>query len=85
MPRALVAQAPLPHARSCHLGQIPCGAAGRTAAVWICEYPYPTMRHEGPSADCAGCPVWEERERARCEADAEAAEEVLELQSMFRA
>ena len=62
MPRALVAQLPLPFAPSCHPGQIPCGEGGRTAAVWICEYPYRTIRQEGPSSDCAGCPVWEERE-----------------------
>ncbi|HEX5216197.1 MAG TPA: hypothetical protein VFV98_12090 [Vicinamibacterales bacterium] len=85
MPRTLVAQVPRPRSRSCHLGQIPCGASGRTAAVWICEYPYPTMRHEGPSADCAGCPVWEQRERARCEAGVEAAEELRELEAMMRA
>jgi hypothetical protein len=34
-------------------------------AVWICEYPYRTMRLEGPSSDCHGCPVWREIEAAR--------------------
>jgi hypothetical protein len=42
------------------------------AAVWICEYPYPTMRLHGPSSDCAGCPVWRDMEQARMDA-AEAA------------
>ena len=34
-------------------------------AVWICEYPYRTMRLEGPSSDCHRCPVWREIEAAR--------------------
>jgi len=35
------------------------------AAVWICEYPYRTMRLSGPSGECGDCPVWLEMERAR--------------------
>lgn len=31
--------------------------------VWICEYPYPTMREDGPSEECDGCPIWEEQQR----------------------
>ena len=84
MPSTAVA----PAAYTCHWdyvqGPARNGKSGRTM-MWICEYPYPTMRHDGPSSDCAGCPVWEERERARCEAEVEAAEEVRELQLMFRA
>lgn len=29
--------------------------------VWICEYPYRTMRATGPCSDCEGCPAWEAR------------------------
>ena len=36
-----------------------------STAVWICEYPYRTMRMEGPSSDCADCPVWFEIQRSR--------------------
>ena len=52
----------------CHLEYVagPRGAAagGRTA-VWICEYPYHTMRLAGPSAECEDCPVWQELQRSR--------------------
>ena len=56
-----------PHPQ-CHPGQVSRpGPDGRTCltAVWVCEYPYRTLRTEGPSADCAGCPVWTRMERAR--------------------
>ncbi len=39
--------------------------------VWICEYPYRTLRSDGPSDECSGCPVWEELVRARRRAAAE--------------
>ena len=26
--------------------------------IWICEYPYRTMRRHGPSDDCTDCPVF---------------------------
>jgi hypothetical protein len=42
-----------------------------TPAVWICEYPYRTLRAEGPSEECAGCPVWEELVKARRRAGAD--------------
>lgn len=50
---------------TCHWGHVPTPhqESGRTA-VWICEYPYRTMRTEGPNEECAGCPIWE----ARCKA-----------------
>jgi hypothetical protein len=45
------------------------GSAGRfgrpSTSVWICEYPYPTMRLSGPSAECGDCPVWAEIQHAR--------------------
>jgi hypothetical protein len=46
---------------SCHLSHIsgPAAAAPRTA-VWICEYPYRTMRLDGPSSEeCGECPVFQ--------------------------
>lgn len=46
---------------TCHLGYVPGpnpSATSRTA-VWICEYPYRTMRLDGPNAeDCGDCPLW---------------------------
>ena len=42
-----------------------------TTKIWICEYPYRTMRRNGPSDDCSDCPVRQaqqrEEERARQE------------------
>ena len=53
---------------TCHLGSVPgperAGACNRIS-VWICEYPYRTMRSKGPSSDCGECPVWQAMERAR--------------------
>ncbi|MCC7009431.1 MAG: hypothetical protein IT184_11480 [Acidobacteria bacterium] len=44
------------------------GRPGRPwTPVWICEYPYPTMRLHGPSAECGDCPVWKEIEQERLE------------------
>ena len=57
----------LPRPR-CHLDYVtgPAGAAsGARTAVWICEYPYRTMRLSGPSAECEDCPVWQELQRSR--------------------
>jgi hypothetical protein len=45
-------------------------AAGAKTAVWICEYPYHTMRLVGPSAECEDCPVWQELQRNRHVLDA---------------
>jgi len=58
----------------CHMSHV-SGVAGRlgrpATAVWICQYPYPTMRLQGPSSECDDCPVWQEMQRAgRVTADA---------------
>ena len=50
---------PGPRSRhACHWGHIDGprlnGHATRTR-VWICEYPYRTIRASGPDADCEGC------------------------------
>ena len=49
----------------CHWGSIPGPATHTRSRVWICEYPYRTVRAEGPGRDCEGCPVWAEIERER--------------------
>jgi len=56
----------------CHLEYVsgPRRAAGPRTAVWICEYPYHTMRMTGPSAECEGCPVWQELQQSRKVLDA---------------
>jgi hypothetical protein len=67
----------------CHLTYLP--GSDRTAqptAVWVCEYPYRTMRLDGPSRECEDCPVWRERQRARLEAAA--APGVIDLRALER-
>ena len=57
----------LPHPL-CHLEYMTGpgrAAVGSRTAVWICEYPYHTMRLNGPSSECEGCPVWKEMQRNR--------------------
>lgn len=59
---------PASHFATCHLAFVG-GSTGHLrraqTAVWICEYPYPTMRHTGPSSECSDCPVWQELQAAR--------------------
>ena len=50
--------------------------------VWICEYPYRTMRTTGPSSDCGDCPVWQAMVRRRIADAATVAEELEILESM---
>jgi hypothetical protein len=53
----------------CHAGHVsrpsPGGGPSILTAVWICEYPYRTVRPQGPSADCGDCPVWRAMEQRR--------------------
>jgi hypothetical protein len=51
----------------CHPGQVARpGPHGQVpTAVWICEYPYRTIRLAGPSEDCADCPVWRNMQKIR--------------------
>ena len=35
-----------------------------SSMLWICEHPYRTIRQDGPSEDCQGCPVWDGMQRA---------------------
>ena len=51
--------------RICGWRTAPSTAARPSQKFWTCEFPYPTMRLDGPGPECAGCPVWEEIERAR--------------------
>jgi hypothetical protein len=74
----------------CHLAHIQ-GPGGQTAvatAVWICEYPYRTIRLSGPSPECGDCPVWQEMARVQGQALAAAAiaqarEQIKELESLM--
>ena len=57
-------------ARVCHWEEIQgARVKGRvtTTKIWICEFPYRTMRRHGPSDDCSDCPVWQaqQEEKAR--------------------
>jgi hypothetical protein len=57
---------------TCHWTQIDgvrVGGRATSSRVWICEYPYRTMRSEGPGADCADCPIWEARQRDQSRED----------------
>jgi hypothetical protein len=68
----------------CHLTYLPGSKrSANPTAVWVCQYPYRTMRLEGPSGECEDCPVWRERQRARVEAAAQLAlAEVRELERL---
>jgi len=45
-----------PHTWTCHWSLV-TGPSGRSrTVVWICEYPYRTMRSR-PCEDCPGCPT----------------------------
>ena len=55
----------------CHLTYLPgSDRVAQPTAVWVCEYPYRTLRLNGPSRDCDDCPIWRERQRVRLEAAA---------------
>ena len=44
--------------RSCRWGYIDRPGRDATPArvrVWICEFPYQTIRRDGPDPDCEGC------------------------------
>jgi hypothetical protein len=50
------------HLWLCHWERIergPSRTQNEGSLFWICEYPYRSIRAEGPTEDCAGCPVWE--------------------------
>jgi hypothetical protein len=51
----------------CHLSHIAGPASGSRTAVWVCEYPYRTIRMAGPSIECGDCPVWQELLRTRAD------------------
>jgi hypothetical protein len=56
------------HLWLCHWERIegrPAPHRGGSSLFWICEHPYRTIREDGPSEDCVGCPVWEAMERDR--------------------
>jgi hypothetical protein len=61
--------------RTCHWEEIQgARVKGRVSChkIWICEYPYRTMRRDGPGADCTDCPVWHEMQEQKArEAEAE--------------
>jgi hypothetical protein len=70
----------------CHPGQVNRpGPAGRPVqtAVWICEYPYRTIRVQGPSEDCSDCPIWRNMQRLR-RAGGTAVEDVERLERLER-
>jgi len=56
---------PFPRCHLSHIVRHDTAGQVHSTAVWICEYPYRTMRMEGPSSDCSDCPVWLEILRNR--------------------
>jgi hypothetical protein len=62
----------------CHLAHVPKHDGHGETAVWICEYPYRTMRAAGPSAECGDCPVWRRLQDQRAAATRAAELELLE-------
>ena len=72
--------------RDCHWGDIPRPrAAGRslTTRVWICEYPYRTVRDHGPDGDCDGCPLLSRMAEQRAAIPARVADQIAELERMI--
>ena len=74
----------MPTPRPCHLTYVHGSDPSEPAtAVWVCEYPYRTLRLHGPSQECDDCPVWRELQRARLEAAAaDALAEITELERL---
>jgi hypothetical protein len=66
---------------ACHLAHVATPRRNSSTAIWICEYPYRTMRAAGPSSDCGDCPVWQAMLRRRGP-DAAAQKEVEILEAM---
>jgi hypothetical protein len=67
---------------ACHLARVAGPERRSSTAVWICEYPYRTMRASGPSSDCGDCPVWQAMLRRRNADKTSAAEELRILEQM---
>ena len=67
---------------ACHLAHVAGPERQSSTAIWICEYPYRTMRASGPSSDCGDCPIWQAMVRRRCADAATAAEQVEILEAM---
>ena len=67
---------------ACHLAQIAGPQRQSSTAIWICEYPYRTMRASGPSSDCGDCPVWQAMVRRRVAEAATVAEQLQILEAM---
>ena len=67
---------------ACHLAHIAAPQRNSSTAIWICEYPYRTMRATGPSSECGDCPVWQAMLRRRGTDAATVAEEVEILEAM---
>jgi hypothetical protein len=66
----------------CHLAHVANPQRRSSAAIWICEYPYRTMRATGPSSECGECPVWQALLRRRGLSGDKVAEELEILESM---
>ncbi|MEZ5316107.1 MAG: hypothetical protein R2752_01770 [Vicinamibacterales bacterium] len=69
----------------CHWGRIPGPQrSGPQPLVWICEYPYRTVRASGPDRNCEGCPIWAQVEQGRaCGIATSPAEQIRRLQAML--
>ena len=70
----------------CHWGEIPRPRTTKRSLktrVWICEYPYRTVRDAGPDCNCDGCPVWAKLEQQRAAMPARAADQIALLERMI--
>ena len=54
-------------------------------AVWICEYPYRTIRLQGPSSDCGDCPVWRDMQCTRRRTDSRSVDDIERLEHQLTA
>jgi hypothetical protein len=41
--------------RQCHWAFVDGPRGTKPVRVWICEFPYRTIRRDGPDPDCEGC------------------------------
>jgi hypothetical protein len=57
-----------PATRVCHWEEIQgARVKGRVMShkIWVCEFPYRTMRRDGPGAECTDCPVFHQMQEQK--------------------
>ena len=68
---------------TCHWGSIHGPGPTARSVVWICEYPYRTIKSAGPDRHCEGCPIWAGIERDRACPSRVGSTQIEELHAML--